>query len=133
MPTSQPPTQPEEALLKALAIFHYFTAEKLAEYLRYSPKTIRGVKRYLQNMEKRKLVEVANKQTRSKDEPYVYTYGREGHTHLKAIGERVEAKYRPSYERIHKAYPLAHTMAVNEVLLKAHLLEEELDYLVLQL
>lgn len=128
MPTGDTPTLKEADLLKALAVFHYFTAEKLAEYLGYSTGTIRDIKRRLKQMEQKQLVEVANKQIRAQDEPFVYTYGKAGHAYLKSQRVRIEPRYRPAYERIHKAYPLGHTMVVNVVLLKALLLEEETNY-----
>src|SRR4051812_11465307 len=73
---ADPPTPSEIALLKAVGIFKYFSAEKLAEYLQYKPGSLRGVKKRLQLMEQKKLVEVANKQNRANESPFVYTYGK---------------------------------------------------------
>src|SRR3712207_7964217 len=85
-------SRPQEALLMALSVFHYYTAEKLAEYLSYSPGSLRDVKRHLQQLEKGKFVEVANKQIRASDTPYVYTLGRNGRAYLKEAGIAVDTQ-----------------------------------------
>jgi hypothetical protein len=115
--------RPRRAILKALTFYHFLTAEQITRLL-YSPTSYTYVNKHLQYLVKNGLVEwvLPAKQMLLGRAPYVYTLSREGRTVAKDLGFPVLGRYRA--EGTHKAYPIAHVLAVNEFLIKTALLSK---------
>lgn len=113
--------QPEEAILRALARYHYLTAEQFTRLL-YGTKVIKYVRERLKHMAEADLVQriVMRRSGRAGGAAYAYRLGSKGRTYLQALGLEVTARYRPSEQPLDPF--LEHTLAVNDVLIAIELL-----------
>lgn len=117
-------TSADEVILKAIGTLHYLTAEQVTQLL-YSKTSLtyarERLKRladaeYLQRTYATKAVPVGRAKT-------VYRLGSRGIRYLRAAGMPIEERYRPSDHRTHGELFLAHTLAINDVLIAAYLLD----------
>src|SRR5215204_263733 len=119
-------TKPERDILQALAIYSMLTAEQITRML-YSPASHAYAQRHLRSLVKKGYLEqiLPPKQTRFGSTPFVYIMTSLSRNYLASIGETLPPRFRPSDERRRRGGPLLHSIAVNEVLLNAHLLAKE--------
>jgi hypothetical protein len=112
----------EWEILEYVSQCYCLTAEMLSRLLGYSYRYVQLGCRLLTEQG---MLEAhhARKQTRFGVAPYVYSIGERGHNRLKQAGHPVPTRYRSLYERLHEGDPLAHTLAVNEFLINALILE----------
>jgi hypothetical protein len=105
-----------------VAFYHYLTAEQVRR-LRYSPGAINYVRERLKSLTDRTYLQrvYLPRMGRGGDTPAIYRLARKGIGYLSAAGVEVLARYRPS-EGEHSYLFLAHTLAVNDVLIAADLL-----------
>lgn len=126
-PAAAPSIVPaDDGILRALLRYHYLSNQQVCRLL-YS----KGSLTYVQAKMKR-LTDVGLCQrlwlprpAQHGSAPSVYTLGRKGLNRLKSLGVDVNWRYRPSEQREHSYLFLAHTLAVNDVLIAAELLCRE--------
>src|SRR5215208_3807318 len=116
-------TKPERDILETLSPYSMLTAEQITRLL-YSPASHAYAQRHLRSLVKKGYLEqiLPPKQTRFGSTPYVYIMTARSRNYLASIGEAIPPRFRPSEERKRRGGPLLHSLAVNEVLLNAHLL-----------
>src|SRR5215204_658649 len=124
-------------IMEALSMFRYLTAEQLSRYLGLSHHYTQVTCQEL-TAQKFLLALTPTKQLQAGSVPYVYTLAAKGQRFVAEEGlEHIEdavpidsegsgkrRRFRPSEERA-KTFTLLHSLAVNEVLIQAKLLEKE--------
>jgi DNA-binding PadR family transcriptional regulator len=117
-------TSADERLLTTIAAYHYLTADQVMR-LWYSPTVITYVRErlkrladadYLQRTYATRAVPVGRSKT-------VYRLGPKGIAYLQSADMIGEERYRPSEHRFHGELYLAHTLAINDVLIAAALVD----------
>jgi len=124
---SQRVTTLEEEILRLLFDFHYLTAEQLTR-LRYSPTSINHARELLKRLFDKGLVgrTFGPRSQPAGSVPWVYFLARKGRRLMSEMGLETERRYRPSEERRRTDTFLFHTLAVNDVLVAAKLLERHI-------
>jgi hypothetical protein len=114
----------DEQILHALFDFHYLTAEQLTR-LRYSKASLNYAREQLKRLYDRGYFgrTYGPRSQAAGSTPWVYYLARKGLAHFKEHGYELERRYRPSEERSRSDQFLFHTLAVNDVLIAARLLE----------
>src|SRR3712207_5749628 len=125
-------TSLQQQALEGLAVFHHATADLLLRYARLSPNSLRHLQKQLHTLHPEIdadrhiefVIPPKPRESRFGSAPYVYTYGKLGFQYLK---ERrlISGRYRVPEAGVNKAFPLQHRLAVNEFLLKALLLADD--------
>ncbi len=112
----------EQNILFALATYHYLSAQQLCRLL-YSPSSLTFVQTKLKELSDGKYCQrlFLPRPSRYGSAPSVYRLASKGLSYLSASGKQV-GRYRPVEERAHSYLFLAHTLAVNSVLIAAALL-----------
>jgi hypothetical protein len=125
--------KPKRVILEALSVFHCLTAEQLTRYL-YRSSSHAYVQRHLRELVKANHLQtiVPPKQIRYGTVPFVYALTTRARNYLIGSGIPVKARFWPSDDVRRRGGPLLHTLAVNEVLLKAKLLQEDAPGLALE-
>jgi DNA-binding MarR family transcriptional regulator len=115
----------EERILRALLRHHYLTAEQIRR--RHYGNTLSTVQANLKRMVDKGLVKPRLHRPRyPAHATYVYHLTRKGLNYLQSIGTDVPAAFQP-IRRLAPTDPfMAHTLAVNDVLLSAELLDERI-------
>jgi hypothetical protein len=118
-----------EQSLRFLGVFGYLTSRQLAKLLYWATSPnwethLRYVQRTLQSLEASGLVVALP--GRFVTMPHVYTLSGEGYSAAASLGVPRRRRVRPSeeQEKAHNLFFLAHTLAVTEVLIAAHLLSQ---------
>ena len=115
-----------QAILQSLYDYHHLTAEQIVRDNDWRPGYLRDIQNHLKLMSdgkaEKRFVEklLPNKQIRFGSAPYVYTLGRAGRSHLRKDGFDLSGWK----DEVLRGIPLAHRLAVNEMLLRARLLEK---------
>lgn len=119
-------TKPERDILETLSIYSILTAEQITRML-YSPASHAYAQKHLRTLVKKGYLTqiLPPKQTRFGSTPFVYILTSLSRNYLSSIGLGIAPRFRPSEERKRRGGPLLHSLAVNEVLLNAHLLMRE--------
>jgi hypothetical protein len=112
--------------LKVLNTYGELSADQMLRFLRLSPNSLNWLRTQLKELKDKGYVEIAipAKQTLYGRAPNVYDVGSAGRIFLKNQGVAVDTRFRSLKERLHKGYPLSHSLAVKEVLLNATLLAD---------
>jgi hypothetical protein len=115
-------TPTDEAILRLLQAYHYLTAEQITR-LRYSRGSLTYVRDRLKTLTDTGYLQrtYLPRMGRGGDTPAIYRLARRGITFLRDAGADLSIRFRPS-EGQHSYLFLAHTLAVNDVLIAADLL-----------
>ncbi len=125
-------TPAKQALLAAISRYFYLTARQATRLL-YAGASLTRVQMLLMELTndgycQRLFLPRPSAHGRV---PAVYTLGRLGRRHLEALGIEVPDRLRPSVEREHAYLFLAHTLAVNDVLIALELLSRQAPQIVI--
>jgi len=121
----------DEALVRAVALFHFLTAEQLTR-LFYRPTSLEYVRAKLRRLTQAGyLLRLRLPRTTAGNPPFVYRLARGGLTFLAQSGDPTQVRFRPSEHQEHAYLFLAHTLAVNDVLIAATLASQELPQVIL--
>lgn len=113
----------EDRILRALSRLHYLSSNQICRLL-YSPGSLTHVQSKMKQLTDAGLCQrlwLPRPSARG-SAPSVYTLARAGLNHVIALGLDVDRRFRPSEHREHSYLFLAHTLALNDVLIAAELL-----------
>lgn len=115
-------------ILQALSRYHILSAEQVCRlFYRAGSKTY--VQTKLKHFTDMGLCQrlFLPRMARSGSSPFCYTLGRQGLNYLRSEGIEVDHRYRPCEKRENGFLFLSHTLAINDVLISAELLERRVD------
>lgn len=113
----------DDAILQALLRYYYLSSQQICRLL-YSAGSLTYVQTKMKILAEAGLCQrlwLPRPAPRG-SAPSVYTLGRRGLNHLRALGFDTAKRFRPSEHREHSYLFLSHTLAVNDVLIGAELL-----------
>ncbi len=113
----------DDRLLRAIYTYQFVSVQQLTR-LFYHPGSLKYVRRRLKALSDAGYVQrLRLPSVTSGNTSYVYTLARKGITYLTAAGYSEFGRFRPSEQRAHAYLFLTHTLAVNDFLIAAQLLE----------
>jgi hypothetical protein len=119
--------KPRIRILSELPLYHELTAEQLTRILGYSYRYMQDECKKLSaksvNMLQSVPVEKKPRDARVGNLPYVYVLGTAGRQYLLSEGHTVWPRWRPEEEKDRAGY--LHTLAVNDVLINARVLQKD--------
>src|SRR5215216_2945334 len=119
--------KPRIRILSELPVYHELTAEQLTRILGYSYRYMQDECKNLSaksvNMLQSVPVEKKPRDARVGNLPYVYVLGSTGRQYLLSEGHTVWPRWRPEEEKDRAGY--LHTLAVNDVLINARVLQKD--------
>lgn len=124
-------TERDDTLLRVVHAFHFLTAEQVLR-LFYCAGSLTYVRAVLKRMADAGYLHRLKLPSSSDGvKPWVYTLGQHGIRYLKAVGYTDFARFRPVEEEEHSFLFLAHTLGVNDILIAAQQLAEQMPSYVL--
>lgn len=122
------PTAIEKTILLALDDYgEYLTVKQVQQYLEYSPSVINYVRQLLSTLETKGylLHTFLSRNSQAGRSPSVFTPSATGYKYLEELGREIPLRFRPSEAKEVSQDFLEHTLAVNDFLIAAHLLEKQ--------